>query len=94
MAHPRMYDDSDPAIQRLRELCLALPEVLEKEAWGECTFRVTGGGMFAQKGVVHGKPPLQQGPLDHELFWRRRTTRSLRGQERAEWSALNKELEW
>jgi hypothetical protein len=53
MAHPRMYDDSEPAIQRLRELCLALPEVFEKEAWGECTFRVTGGGMFAMTDNNH-----------------------------------------
>jgi hypothetical protein len=48
-----MYDESDPAIQRLRELCLALPEAFEKEAWGECTFRVTGGSMFAMTDNHH-----------------------------------------
>lgn len=48
-----MYDDSDPAIKRLREICLALPEVFEKEAWGECTFRVTGGSMFAMTDNNH-----------------------------------------
>ncbi len=53
MAHPRMYDDSNPAISRLREICLALPEVFEKEAWGECTFRVTGGSMFAMTDNNH-----------------------------------------
>jgi len=53
MAHPRMYDDSNPAIARLREICLALPEVFEKEAWGECTFRVTGGSMFAMTDNNH-----------------------------------------
>ena len=53
MAHPRMYDDSNPAIRRLREICLALPEVFEKEAWGECTFRVTGGSMFAMTDNDH-----------------------------------------
>ena len=53
MAHPRMYDDSDPAILKLREICLALPEVFEKEAWGECTFRVTGGSMFAMTDNNH-----------------------------------------
>jgi predicted DNA-binding protein (MmcQ/YjbR family) len=53
MAHPRMYDDSNPAIQRLREVCLALPEAFEKEAWGECTFRVTGGSMFAMTDNNH-----------------------------------------
>ena len=53
MAHPRMYDDSNPAIQKLREICLALPEVFEKEAWGECTFRVIGGSMFAMTDNNH-----------------------------------------
>jgi hypothetical protein len=48
-----MYDDSDPAINRLRQMCLALPQVFEKEAWGECTFRVTGGGMFAMTDNHH-----------------------------------------
>jgi predicted DNA-binding protein (MmcQ/YjbR family) len=48
-----MYDDSHPAIQRLRELCLALPAAFEKEAWGECTFRVTGGSMFAMTDNDH-----------------------------------------
>lgn len=52
MAHPRMYDDSNPAIKRLREICLALPETTEKEAWGECTFRV-GGKMFAMTDNDH-----------------------------------------
>jgi predicted DNA-binding protein (MmcQ/YjbR family) len=53
MAHPRMYDDSNPAMKRLREICLALPEAFEKEAWGECTFRVTGGSMFAMSDSNH-----------------------------------------
>ncbi len=53
MAHPRMYDDSSPTINRLREICLALPEAFEKEAWGECTFRVTGGSMFAMTDNDH-----------------------------------------
>lgn len=53
MAHPRMYDDSNPLLKRLREVCLALPEAFEKEAWGECTFRVTGGSMFAMTDNNH-----------------------------------------
>ena len=48
-----MFKDGDPTIQRLRELCLALPEAFEKEAWGECTFRVTGGSMFAMTDNNH-----------------------------------------
>jgi predicted DNA-binding protein (MmcQ/YjbR family) len=53
MAHPRMYDDANPILKRLREVCLALPETFEKEAWGECTFRVTGGSMFAMTDNNH-----------------------------------------
>jgi hypothetical protein len=33
-------------IGKLRKICLALPDVVEKEAWGEPTFRVRGR-MFA-----------------------------------------------
>jgi len=33
-------------IDRLRKLCLALPEAAEQEAWGDPTFRV-GGKIFA-----------------------------------------------
>src|SRR5260370_30497599 len=58
MAHPRMYDDSNPAIRRLREICLALPGVLEKEAWGECTFPLPGGSMVG----TDGNHPPQPGP--------------------------------
>jgi len=53
MAHPRMYDDSNPTLKRLREICLALPGVFEKEAWGECTFRVGAGSMFAMTDNNH-----------------------------------------
>ena len=53
MAHPRNYDEADPVIARLRQLCLALGEVVEKEAWGECTFRAIGGSMFAMTDNDH-----------------------------------------
>ena len=52
MAHPRRYDESNKLIIRLRRTCLAFPAVVEKEAWGECTFRVAGGKMFAVKTVT------------------------------------------
>jgi hypothetical protein len=52
MAHPHMPYDPEGPIKRLRELCLALPEATEKEAWGECTFRV-GGKMFAMTDNHH-----------------------------------------
>jgi predicted DNA-binding protein (MmcQ/YjbR family) len=53
MAHPRMYEDSNPAIKKLRAVCLALGDVVEKEAWGECTFRVVNGPMFAMTDNNH-----------------------------------------
>lgn len=42
---PSQWDLSENAV-RLREVFLALPEVEEREAWGNPTFRV-GGNMFA-----------------------------------------------
>jgi predicted DNA-binding protein (MmcQ/YjbR family) len=53
MAHPRMYEDSNPAIRKLRAVCLALGDVVEKEAWGECTFRIVNGSMFAMTDNNH-----------------------------------------
>jgi hypothetical protein len=52
MAHPHRHIDPNGPIPRLREICLALPECVEKEAWGECTFRV-GGKMFAMTDNDH-----------------------------------------
>jgi hypothetical protein len=31
---------ADTLVDRLRAICLALPEAAEKEAWGDSTFRV------------------------------------------------------
>jgi hypothetical protein len=55
VAHPRRYDESNKLIRRLRDICLAFPAVVEKEAWGECTFRVAGGKMFAMTDCDHHK---------------------------------------
>jgi len=41
-----MYRNDDPYLTELREICLALPESAEKEAWGRPTFRA-GKKMFA-----------------------------------------------
>lgn len=46
MAHPRSYSDDDPHLAELRNLCLALPETVEVEAWGSPTFRA-GKKIFA-----------------------------------------------
>lgn len=41
-----MYHDDDPHLAELREVCLALPESVEVEAWGWPTFRA-GKKIFA-----------------------------------------------
>src|SRR6266545_3129788 len=41
-----MYQDDDPYLADLRDVCLALPETSEVEAWGRPTFRA-GKKMFA-----------------------------------------------
>ena len=38
MSHPRRYEQSDPYLTRLREICLALPEAAEKESHGHPNF--------------------------------------------------------
>ena len=43
-------------IERLRRICLALPEATEKEAWSEPTWRVKGK-MFAQMDDYHHGSP-------------------------------------
>ncbi|HSQ30594.1 MAG TPA: MmcQ/YjbR family DNA-binding protein [Gemmatimonadaceae bacterium] len=44
------------AVDRLREICLALPSTSEVEAWGEPTFRVNGKifAMHASASTHHG----------------------------------------
>jgi hypothetical protein len=47
---------SETPIERLRRICLALPEAAEQEAWGEPTFRVRKKifAMFAGASNHHG----------------------------------------
>lgn len=51
VAHPRMYDEDDPLLARVRDLCLALPETAEKESHGRPTF-FAGRRVFAQFGIA------------------------------------------
>lgn len=51
MAHPRMYDEADPLLARVRRICLALPEAWERESHGRPTF-VAGRRTFAQFGIA------------------------------------------
>jgi hypothetical protein len=53
--HPTKVPPSRAAVDRLRSICLALPETSEVEAWGEPTFRVKGKifAMHASSGTHH-----------------------------------------
>src|SRR4029453_14699067 len=56
-ARPKRAPARTP-VDRLRAICLALPETTEKLAWGEPTWRV-GGRLFAQLAAHHpGPDPL------------------------------------
>ena len=46
-ARPKRLVSTRTAVQRLRAICLRLPEATEKIAWGEPTWRVRGK-LFAQ----------------------------------------------
>ncbi|MFF2389018.1 MmcQ/YjbR family DNA-binding protein [Agromyces sp. NPDC058064] len=39
MEHPRVVDPAHPLVERVRAICLELPEAVEVEAWGRPTFR-------------------------------------------------------
>ncbi|MFC7494203.1 MULTISPECIES: MmcQ/YjbR family DNA-binding protein [unclassified Nocardioides] len=41
MPHPRMFDDDDPVLARVRELALALPDAAEKVSHGIPAFYTT-----------------------------------------------------
>lgn len=48
MTHPITYSDDDPYLFDVRRLALALPEAVERVAWGRPTFRAgEKGKMFA-----------------------------------------------
>ena len=83
MAHPRKYQPDHKLIERLRKICLSFPDTYEKEGWGECTFRVERGTMFAMTDCDHHgsghtavwvkAPPLAQETLvekDAKRFFR------------------------
>jgi hypothetical protein len=53
--HPRMYDDADPLLARLRDVAARFPESVEVEAWGRPTFRA-GKKIFAVYGASQDHP--------------------------------------
>ncbi|MGE3269982.1 MAG: MmcQ/YjbR family DNA-binding protein [Chloroflexota bacterium] len=57
---------STTVVDRLREICLALPEATERETWGHATFRVrekifamTGDDRERQRMTCKARPGLQ-----------------------------------
>jgi len=55
MEHPRVFDEPDPALDRLRAVCLAFPEAVEVLAWGRPTFRA-GKKIFVTAGASMDRP--------------------------------------
>ena len=56
MAHPRMYDDADPLLARLRSCCSALPAAVEFESHGRPNFRAGSRRVFAVYGAGPDHP--------------------------------------
>ncbi|MGC5614968.1 MmcQ/YjbR family DNA-binding protein [Georgenia sp. Z1491] len=59
MGHPRMFDDADPVLARVREIALALPDAAEKVSHGRPTF-------FTTKTFATYGGSVRLGPGDHE----------------------------
>ena len=55
MEHPRLFDEPDAALDRLRAVCLAFPEAVEVLAWGRPTFRA-GKKIFVTAGASMDRP--------------------------------------
>ena len=66
MAHPQMFDDDDPVLARLRELCLVLPGADVKVSHGRPAFFTKK--IFAGYGAVV-KGDHQSGDHDHALIF-------------------------
>lgn len=66
MPHPVMFDEDDPLLLRVRELCLGMPEAEERVSHGRPTFRV------AKQFAVYGggqKSPDGHRRHDHALLF-------------------------
>lgn len=52
---PQVVDPRHPLVVRVREICLAFPEVVEIPSWGRPTFRA-GKRIFVVVGSSHDQP--------------------------------------
>ena len=62
-----------PAVERVRRLCLALPEARETAAWGHPVFKA-GSKTFAAIEPVQGRPSIafRLDPVDVDLLLKRK----------------------
>lgn len=69
MAHPRVHAEDDPVLVRLREVCLALPEAVEKVSHGRSTFAAgPTGKLFAVYGGGVKVRPGEHEPHDRAVL--------------------------
>jgi hypothetical protein len=61
MSHPIMFEDDDPLLARVRQLCLAFPEAQERVSHGRPAFRVA-----KQFAVYGGGEKSPDGHLRHD----------------------------
>lgn len=66
MSHPQRFDDKDPVLGRLRELCLGLPSAAEKVSHGRPAFYTKK--IFAMYGAVV-KGEHHTGQFDQSLVF-------------------------
>lgn len=66
MAHAKQFDDDDPVLKRLREICLALPGADEKVSHGRPAFFTKK--IFAMYGAVL-KGDHKEGRFDQSLVF-------------------------
>src|SRR5262245_63562596 len=82
MSHPRMYSEDDPYLAELREICLALPESVEVEAWGwlaGARFHGGTGGLERGRGADGELVPSGRPQSDAEAAGGARLTASRDG---------------
>ncbi|WP_228282643.1 MmcQ/YjbR family DNA-binding protein [Brevibacterium atlanticum] len=62
MAHPQMFDDDDPVLERVRTIALALPEAQEKVSHGRPTFYTTKVFAYYGGAAKHVTGEIEQHP--------------------------------
>lgn len=81
MPHPRMFDDDDPVLARVRAIALALPEAEEKVSHGRPAFFTRkvfayygGSRKVAGEWVQHPRSVMLFGDLDEQAALREMPT--------------------